>query len=64
MPRVNIKLDHPDGTTEIISEYLCDWPDCPNVAEHALGVVRSIGLSAAVCDEHHQVIQKKKTEGK
>lgn len=54
VPRVTIKTDMapPDGHAEEITEYLCDWPDCPNVATHVLGRVREIGICSAVCDEH------------
>jgi hypothetical protein len=41
-----------DGREETLSEYICDWPDCPNVAVQVLGVVRSLRLRAAVCAEH------------
>jgi hypothetical protein len=54
MPQVVIKsgLATPDGQEETLTEYLCDWPNCPNIASHVLGVVREVGLFAAVCDEH------------
>ena len=54
MPRVTIKtgIAAPDGREEELSEYLCDWPDCPNIATHVLGCVREFGLSAVVCDTH------------
>jgi hypothetical protein len=41
-----------DGREETLSEYLCDWPDCPNVAVRAVGVVRELRLRAAMCAEH------------
>jgi len=40
------------GQEEILREYLCDWPDCPNIAVHVVGVVKEIGAVSAVCDEH------------
>ena len=53
MPRVTLKAGPaPDGREEELSEYLCDWPDCPNIATHVLGCVRGSGLSAVVCDLH------------
>ena len=42
----------PDGPEELLTEYLCDYPDCPNIATHTLGVVLDLGAAAAVCDEH------------
>jgi len=41
-----------DGREETITEYLCDWPGCPNVAVTSLGVVRDVCMRAAVCAEH------------
>ena len=54
MPQVKIKtgIAGPDGSEEELSEYLCDWPGCPNIAEDVLGCVRELGLSVAVCQEH------------
>jgi hypothetical protein len=54
MPRVTIRTGTfgPDGREEELSEYLCDAPGCPNVATEALGCIREVGLSAAVCHEH------------
>jgi len=54
IPQVTIKtgLTTPDGREEQLAEYLCDHPNCPNIATHVLGCVREIGTVAAVCDEH------------
>jgi hypothetical protein len=54
MPLVSIKtgFSTPDGQEEILTEYLCDWPACPNVAVHSLGCIREIRAVALVCDEH------------
>ena len=54
MPFVSIKTGFvgEDGRDEILSEYLCDWPDCGKVAEHVLGVVPELGSVAIACDEH------------
>ena len=41
-----------NGREESTSEYICDWPDCPNPAEHVVGVVRELRIGAAVCAEH------------
>ena len=42
----------PDGQEQVLTEYLCDWPDCANVAEHVLGVARTVATMYAVCREH------------
>lgn len=54
IPQVTIKtgLTTPDGCEELLTEYLCDHPGCPNIAMHVLGCVKEIGAMAAVCDEH------------
>jgi hypothetical protein len=31
---------------------MCDQPDCPNIATHALGCIRELRAYAAVCDQH------------
>jgi hypothetical protein len=44
MPQVTIKtgIAGPDGREEELTEYLCDWPGCPNVAEHVLVRVKEL----------------------
>jgi len=51
MPQVTLRATI-GGREESISEYLCDWPNCPEVAVTVLGVVRDLRLRAAVCAEH------------
>ena len=64
MPQVTIKtgIVGADGQEEVLSEYLCDWPDCPNVAEHVLGVVRELGGSAVICREHAELLRKRASQ--
>ena len=54
MPQVTIKtgIVGPHGCEEKLTEYLCDWPGCPNVAEQVLGYVKELGLAIAVCPQH------------
>jgi hypothetical protein len=54
MPRVTIKTGFtaPDGTEEVLTEYLCDVPGCRNIAVHHLGVLVELRVASAVCDEH------------
>lgn len=54
MPRVIIKtgFTDPAGREEQLSEYLCDTPGCPNIANHVLGSVPELGLFVAVCQDH------------
>jgi hypothetical protein len=51
MPSVTLRTIV-NGREETISEYLCDWPDCPNVATEVIGIVRELRLRSAVCAEH------------
>jgi hypothetical protein len=41
-----------DGREETLSEYLCDWPDCPSVAVQVVGFLRELRIRVAMCDEH------------
>jgi hypothetical protein len=54
MARVVIKSGFmtPDGRQEELAEFMCDWPDCPNVATQVLGCVKELALASAVCNEH------------
>ena len=54
MRRVTVKsgIADTDGHEEQITEYLCDSPECPNIAAHVLACVKEIGLSIALCEEH------------
>jgi hypothetical protein len=56
MPRLTVRVETPDGKDDTLTEYICDWPDCPNVAEHVLGVVRELRSFAAVCTSHAQML--------
>jgi hypothetical protein len=51
MPQVTLRTII-DGRETSISEYMCDWPDCPNVATEVIGVVRELQLRTALCAEH------------
>jgi hypothetical protein len=63
MPFVTIKTGFPapDGGEETLTEYLCDWPGCPNIAVHTLGCIVEIRAFAAVCEEHVPLSQKPTT---
>lgn len=54
MPQITIKtgLTTPDGHEEQITEYICDYPGCPNIATQILGCLVELRLMAAVCDTH------------
>jgi hypothetical protein len=54
MPQVTIRTGilAADGREEELIEYLCDWPDCPNIATELVGCVRELGLSTVMCHEH------------
>jgi hypothetical protein len=61
MPQVTIRTTV-NGREESVSEYLCDWPDCPNVAVEALGVVRELRMCLAVCKEHAALLANRGTK--
>ena len=54
MPKVTLRTGFtgPDGAEEVLTEYMCDWPDCPNVAVHVIGVVRELRMMCVFCDQH------------
>jgi hypothetical protein len=58
MPHITIRTTY-DGSEDVLSEYLCDWPDCPNVAVQFLGVIRELRLRAAVCAEHAELLESR-----
>jgi hypothetical protein len=53
MSRVTIKTGFmdADGREEELIEYLCDYPNCPNIATTAFAC-RALGLAATVCEAH------------
>ena len=51
MPQVTLRATI-SGREETISQYLCDWPNCPEAAVTVLGVLRGLRVRAAVCAEH------------
>jgi hypothetical protein len=54
MPWVTIKtgFTEQNGQEEVLREYTCDHPGCPNFATQILGYIREIRAMAAVCDSH------------
>jgi hypothetical protein len=63
MPLVTIKTGFhtPDGGEETLTEYLCDWPGCPNVAVHLLGCIVEVRAMVRVCEEHRRPTQRRTT---
>jgi hypothetical protein len=41
-----------DGNEEVLSEYLCDAPGCPNYASRVVGFSTELGVGLALCAEH------------
>jgi len=62
MPRVTIKtgIVAADGHEQILTEYICDWPHCPNPAEHLLGVVADLRVASWVCHEHAALLEERR----
>ena len=51
----------PTLMTKRSRRYLCDWPDCPNIAEHVVGVIVELRQFVAVCSEHGRLAKAPKT---
>jgi hypothetical protein len=56
MPSVTLRTTGPTGKEETLTEYICDWPGCPNVAVHVIGVLRELRAFSAVCKTHAELI--------
>lgn len=54
MPSVTYKTGFADanGREETLTEYLCDWPGCLDIAEHVVGCAKEIGVTVALCAKH------------
>jgi hypothetical protein len=59
VPRITLRIGPADGTgnDETLTEYICDWTDCPNLATEVLGVVRELGIATVVCEHHAAMIR-------
>ena len=56
VPRLTLRYSGlADREEDTVSEYICDWPDCPNVAEHVLGCIRELRAFVVVCGEHFRM---------
>jgi hypothetical protein len=56
---INTGFTGEDGREEVLSEYLCDCPGCPNSAVHVIGFARAFGGGFAVCSEHAKLLRKR-----
>jgi hypothetical protein len=61
MSRVTIKtgLKTPDGSEEELTGYICDYPNCPNLATRVVGCLVELRLMAAVCETHASLLQRR-----
>jgi hypothetical protein len=59
MPQVTIKTGFLTATNEeeVLTDYLCDWPGCANVAVQCVGLSEEIAWVAAVCEGHLATIK-------
>jgi hypothetical protein len=57
MPQATIRINV-DGREETISEYICDWPDCPDPGIHVFALP-GLRLRAVVCAEHAALIAQR-----
>jgi hypothetical protein len=61
MPRVTIRTGFvaANGQEEVLTEYLCDWPDCAHVAEYLIPVVSSLRDLSVICREHAALLERR-----
>jgi hypothetical protein len=57
MPRVTLRAVI-NGREESISEYMCDWSDCPNIAVEVVRFVRELRICTVMCAEHAAMYAK------
>ena len=62
MPSITLRTIGEDGKEQTLTEYICDWPGCPNIAEHVLGVLIELRAFSAVCPEHAARIAAKRSQ--
>jgi len=62
MPLVTLRTVDADNNEQTLTEYICDWPGCPNVAEVFIGVLADIRAMAAVCKKHAALIKARREE--
>jgi hypothetical protein len=53
-----------DGQETVLREYLCDSPNCGEVAEHLVGVARDVPMMRAVCLQHAAVMRGRPASAK
>jgi hypothetical protein len=58
MPQVTLRVETTDGKEATLTEYLCDWPDCPNIAVHDLGILVELRARSVVCSQHAEMLKK------
>jgi hypothetical protein len=62
MPSITLRTnDTADEQGETLTEYICDWPDCPNVAEHVVGILVELRAFCAVCTTHAKLIATRRS---
>ena len=62
MPAVTLRTTDPTTSKEeTLTEYICDWPDCPNVAEQVVGALAEIRAFCAVCPTHAKLIAARRS---
>jgi hypothetical protein len=61
MPVVKIRTVA-EGREQTLTEHLCDWPDCPNVAVEVVGFTRELRLATAYCAAHAPRVSRRNAD--
>jgi hypothetical protein len=51
MPQLTLRTTV-NGREEAISEYICDWPNCPQPGLYVFAVMPALRLRAVMCADH------------
>jgi len=56
MPSVTLRTTDASGKEQKLTEYICDFPECPNVAKYVVGRLVELRVFCAVCTDHAKLI--------
>jgi hypothetical protein len=62
MPSVTLRATGSDSEEEALTEYICDWPNCPNPAKHLVAAPCDLRAVVIVCAEHAALIAARRPD--